>query len=54
MLEVLILIAVSKTLSFAGLTLKALFAWFNVHPFWFLFLLGCFIERKTSIIKFEL
>jgi len=54
MLEVLILVIVSKTLSFTGLTLTALFAWFNVHPFWFLFLLGNFILRKTRLTNINL
>ena len=54
MLEVLILVAVSKTLEFTGLTLTSLFAWFNIHPFWFLFLLGCFISRKTTRVNTDL
>ena len=34
-----ILVALSPTLAFKGLTLTTLWAWFNVHPFWFMLLL---------------
>ena len=40
MLWLAILVGLSPTLAFKGLTLATLWTWFNVHPFWFVFTVG--------------
>lgn len=44
-----ILVALSPTLAFKGLTLATLWSWFNIHPFWFAFTVG--ILCKTTCIN---
>lgn len=45
MLWLAILVGLSPTLAFKGLTLTTLFTWFNVHPFWFMFTLGVLFSK---------
>ena len=46
-----ILVALSPTLAFKGLTLTTLWAWFNVHPFWFAFTVGLLLKSTHICIK---
>lgn len=43
-----LLVALSPTLTFKGLTLPILWNWFCVHPFWFVFTVGM-LCRTTCI-----
>lgn len=51
MIWLAILVALSPTLAFKGLTLTTLWAWFNVHPFWFAFTVGLLLKSTHICIK---
>lgn len=53
MFTLLICIVISKTLTFAGLTLPTLFAWFCHHPFLFIIMLNEIFATSNSFITFN-
>lgn len=53
MIWLALLVAFSPTLVFKGLTLATLWAWFNVHPFWFVFMVGVLCSKFTYIKKLD-
>lgn len=51
MLWLAIIVALSPTLVFKGLTLEILWSWFNIHPFWFVFMIGIICFRPVFNIN---
>lgn len=53
MFTLLICIIISKTLTFADLTLPILFSWFCYHPFLFIIMLNEIFATSNSFITFN-
>lgn len=47
MLSLALLVALSPTLIFDGLTVSKLISWFNVHPFWCVFFIALWLRSST-------